>query len=420
MPKALPPRPNLDWLKKTAKERLAALRERDSAARLHDAQHALANDYGFKGWRALKAAVDARSIDGQIVAAASGKARELAALLAAHPKKLTITGGNWQRPLLHLAAEGGHLGCVEVLLKAGFDVGKRDRLDKATALHWAAQGGHIAVVKRLVEAGADVDGDGDAHAMGVIGWAACFNQTHGEVAEFLLAHGAKPHILAAVSLNRGDLVRRLLEHDPKLLETHKMSRFEHHRTPLQMAVIKNRPAMVKLLLEHGADPAVKDSRGYTALNFAGKTTDPAIAAMLIADGAKPSEQNVNRFENMTPILNVKDVSASIDYYVEKLGFELRWDWGSPPGFACVGRDAVQIFLCRDAQGAPGTWIAIWVQDVDALYEDYKKSGAIIRQKPTNFPWGAREMNVQDLDGHRLRVSASATGPSDGVDLDEGP
>jgi len=215
-------------------------------------------------------------------------------------------------------------------------------------------------------------------------------------------------------------VKKLVERDPKLLATQKMSRFEHHRTPLHLAVIKNRPAMVKLLLEFGADPVAEDSRGSTPLNFAGKGTDTAIAEMLIAAGAKPSEQNVNRFENMTPILNVKDVAASIDYYVEKLGFHLRWDWGSPPGFACVGRDAIQIFLCRDAQGAPGTWIAIFVHDVDALYEDYKKSGAIIRQKPTNFPWGAREMNVQDLDGHRLRLSSGATGPSDDVDLEEGP
>src|SRR6185503_18783469 len=156
----------------------------------------------------------------------------------------------------------------------------------------------------------------------------------------------------------------------------------------------------------------EDSRGNTPLNFAGKATDTAIRDLLIAAGAKAAELSANRFEGMTPIFNVKNVPASIDYYVDKLGFQLRWDWGDPPGFACVGRDEIQIFLCQDAQGAPGTWVAVFVRDVDALYEDYKKSGAIIRQKPTNFPWGAREMNVQDLDGHRLRLSSGATGPSD--------
>jgi hypothetical protein len=35
------------------------------------------------------------------------------------------------------AAEGGHLDCVSLLLRRGFDADKRDRTDKATALHWA-------------------------------------------------------------------------------------------------------------------------------------------------------------------------------------------------------------------------------------------------------------------------------------------
>ena len=88
----------------------------------------------------------------------------------------------------------------------------------------------------------------------------------------------------------------------------------------------------------------------------------------------------------------------------------------PPTFACVRRDQVSIFLCQGAQGAPGTWISIFVQNVDALYEDYQRRGADIRQAPTNFPWGVREMNVQDLDGHRLRLGSDATGPADEVHL----
>jgi hypothetical protein len=160
MPKALPPQPHIDWLKKTAKDELAQLRALNPAAKLHQAQLAVAKDYGFSSWRALKARVDALSLDGQIIAAAvEGRARELAALLAAHPRKLAITGGQWVRPLLHLAAEKGHLACVDVLLDRGFDVHRRDRGDNATALHWAAYGGQLAAVERLLKAGADIDGE---------------------------------------------------------------------------------------------------------------------------------------------------------------------------------------------------------------------------------------------------------------------
>ena len=50
---------------------------------------------------------------------------------------------------------------------------------------------------------------------------------------------------------------------------------------------------------------------------------------------------MNRFESCVPILNVKNVSSSIAYYVEKLGFEKEWDWGTPPTFGCVFRDTVR-------------------------------------------------------------------------------
>ena len=56
--------------------------------------------------------------------------------------------------------------------------------------------------------------------------------------------------------------------------------------------------------------------------------------------------------------------------------------------------------------------------VDDLYGDYQQRGAIIRQPPTNFLWGVREMNVEDPDGHRLRIGSDATGPGDNTSLNE--
>jgi Ankyrin repeats (3 copies) len=176
MVKSLPPRPDLEWLKKTAKQQLAELRADAADAKLHQAQQAVAEEYGFKSWRALKAQVDGSSLDGQIIAAVTaGKAGELAAFLDKHPAKLRITGGAWDRPLLHLAAEAGHLACVELLLQRGFGVDLRDRWDNATALHWAAPSSHLPVIERLLAAGADIDGRGDLHEIGVLGWATASN-----------------------------------------------------------------------------------------------------------------------------------------------------------------------------------------------------------------------------------------------------
>jgi uncharacterized glyoxalase superfamily protein PhnB len=161
--------------------------------------------------------------------------------------------------------------------------------------------------------------------------------------------------------------------------------------------------MVRLLLGPATDTPGPARRGYTPLNFAKPESDPAITELLIAAGAEPAERNVNRLEHLVPVLNVGSVAASIDYYVNKLGFRKLWDWGDPPTFAGVGRDQVELFLSKDDWGGP-TSLSIFVQDVDALYEDYRKSGAAVRRPPTNFPWGVRGMDVEDPDGHRLRFS----------------
>jgi uncharacterized glyoxalase superfamily protein PhnB len=121
---------------------------------------------------------------------------------------------------------------------------------------------------------------------------------------------------------------------------------------------------------------------------------------------------MNRFHNAVPILSVKNVSASLAYYVGKLGFTKKWDWGDPPSFGCVARGEVQIFLCAEVQGHPGTWMSIFLDHVDALHEEYQRTGAIIHMPPTNMAWGVREMIVGDLDSHRLRMGTGSTNPAD--------
>ena len=125
---------------------------------------------------------------------------------------------------------------------------------------------------------------------------------------------------------------------------------------------------------------------------------------------------MNDFECVVPILNVKNFALAMEYYIDKLGFHKKWDWGNPPTFGCVKRGKVEIFFCEGAQGRRGTWMSIFIEDVDSLHDEYKKSGAIIRQTPTNMPWGVREMNVEDLDGHRFRMGSHATGPVDEAGL----
>jgi catechol 2,3-dioxygenase-like lactoylglutathione lyase family enzyme len=109
-----------------------------------------------------------------------------------------------------------------------------------------------------------------------------------------------------------------------------------------------------------------------------------------------------RFECIDPILRVEDMSASVRYYVEILGFEAA-AWGDE-NFTHVERDGRGIYLCRGGQGHRGAWVWIGVGDVLPLFETYKRRGAIIRRKPVEESW-ALEMQIEDPDGNVLRFGS---------------
>lgn len=109
----------------------------------------------------------------------------------------------------------------------------------------------------------------------------------------------------------------------------------------------------------------------------------------------------NTFGGATPIFCVASVPASIEYYLNALGF--KQDWGDA-GFASVSRDRCHLFLCENDQGHPGTWAWIGVSDADALAAEFRQRGARIRNPPTNYPW-AYEMQVEDPDGNVLRFGS---------------
>lgn len=111
-----------------------------------------------------------------------------------------------------------------------------------------------------------------------------------------------------------------------------------------------------------------------------------------------------QIENIAPILNVRDIAASVGYYVNVLGFR-KAPWGDT--FTSVSRDGHGIYLCEGGQGQAGTWIWIGVEDAAALHEELVARGAKIRMPPTNFEW-ALEFQVEDPDGHVLRFGAEPT------------
>jgi ankyrin repeat protein len=136
MAQALPARPHLDWLRKTAKQALLELRTQRPDAKLAEAQLAVARNHGFSSWRALKAHVDAQrqQVDGVDDASIaqflrdvrSGATEAVRTALLATPALVNAQGphphwGGRPQPL-QMAIEGKAREIFDLLLAAGADV----------------------------------------------------------------------------------------------------------------------------------------------------------------------------------------------------------------------------------------------------------------------------------------------------------
>jgi uncharacterized glyoxalase superfamily protein PhnB len=99
-----------------------------------------------------------------------------------------------------------------------------------------------------------------------------------------------------------------------------------------------------------------------------------------------------------------DVGEAIGYYVEKLGFELAS--AMPDGrYAIVERGGVAIHLfCDDARRHSSVAAHVFVEEIEALYEEFAERGAEFTQAIERKPWGNRDFRVRDLFGNELKFT----------------
>lgn len=310
----LPPRADLDQLRRLAKERLrdaragcaealAWLREAGPDLQLSTAQRRLARDYGFSSWPRLTLEVARRRVLDLHDAAA------LAAFLDEHPDAATAELLHWRdhprgaSPLGYLAMARydttthtwrdvpGAAAAAHVLIASGAPVDGEAGAPE-TPLITAASYGDAAVAAVLIAAGADVDAVAAADAGGVPGGsallhAAVFGAT--EVVDLLVAADARVRSLeeAAAAGALGDWLQRNPDPEARLralvmAADHARiavidelvatgvpvdgtdARFGRH--PLRLAAAHGRAASVAALLAHGADAARRDPHGLTPLD----------------------------------------------------------------------------------------------------------------------------------------------------------
>ena len=105
------------------------------------------------------------------------------------------------------------------------------------------------------------------------------------------------------------------------------------------------------------------------------------------------------------IFTVHDLAASVAHYRDILGFTITFQYGEPPYYACLCRDELSLHL--RAAGKNPAWVAgsgavaVFVEDVDALYAEFAASGARVLKPPQDYAYGMRDFDIADPDGNQL-------------------
>jgi catechol 2,3-dioxygenase-like lactoylglutathione lyase family enzyme len=111
------------------------------------------------------------------------------------------------------------------------------------------------------------------------------------------------------------------------------------------------------------------------------------------------------------VLLVPDVAATVAFYRDVLGFNLDFDYGSPPKHARVSSGdptssataRIRFELDPAPQSGPRScFLYVYVgRALDDLCGAYQSRGVEIVSLPRDRPWGLREFQLRDCNGYVL-------------------
>ncbi len=106
--------------------------------------------------------------------------------------------------------------------------------------------------------------------------------------------------------------------------------------------------------------------------------------------------------HVEPILVVKDVTETVEYWHQVLGFTDKWTWGEPANHGGVNWQGVSVQFSQQpelASSSQGNSIFIRVKNAEAFYQFHKNKNAEVVEPLENKPWGLAGYTVRDINGH---------------------
>jgi catechol 2,3-dioxygenase-like lactoylglutathione lyase family enzyme len=116
------------------------------------------------------------------------------------------------------------------------------------------------------------------------------------------------------------------------------------------------------------------------------------------------------FKQTQPILGTRDVRRALDFYTQKLGFELAFGADGTkeadaehPNYVGYRRDGVELHMQFQYEHEMGTIrLRFLVEDPDALFAELRQRGVECQPNSVDDkPWGTREFALYDPDRNAL-------------------
>jgi uncharacterized glyoxalase superfamily protein PhnB len=109
-----------------------------------------------------------------------------------------------------------------------------------------------------------------------------------------------------------------------------------------------------------------------------------------------------KITRVAPELPSADLQGALAYYERKLGFHVAMQM---PEYAIVERDDVALHLFLDTSGEHSpVGIHLFGAELDELYAEFQRSGAVLTQGILRKPWGNRDFRVKDEFGNELKFT----------------
>jgi catechol 2,3-dioxygenase-like lactoylglutathione lyase family enzyme len=110
-------------------------------------------------------------------------------------------------------------------------------------------------------------------------------------------------------------------------------------------------------------------------------------------------------ERAIPILPADDLRIAREFYVDRLGFGVRFEWTAEPGLGLLGVERGDIWLTIDAPMSGhgrDACVSLQVDDADAYYDEWRAK-VDVPHPPRDEDWGARTFSVHDPFGNTIFV-----------------